>query len=143
MCTPSSVKLENEITITNYIHQWCLNAPYAYGTIIHTIRVWLYHTRIRVWYVPYAYGTNTRMVQNIAMNDYACILIWDAHTRMGHNIVPYAYGISHTRMGRPIRVWANIRIWGRTETIFGHLRDGDVPSSISMQPVYSGTTRYR
>ena len=48
------------------------------------------------------------------MNDYACILIWDAHTRMGHNIGPYAYGISHTRMGRPIRVWANIRIWGRT-----------------------------
>ena len=48
------------------------------------------------------------------MNDYACILIWDAHTRMGHNIVPYAYGISHTRMGRPIRVWDNIRIWGRT-----------------------------
>ena len=48
------------------------------------------------------------------MNDYACILIWDAHTRMGHNIVPYAYGISHTRMGRPIRVWHNIRIWGRT-----------------------------
>ena len=30
--------------------------PYAYGTIIHTIRVWLYHMRIRVWYVPYAYG---------------------------------------------------------------------------------------
>ena len=49
------------------------------------------------------------------MNDHACILIWDAHTRMGHNIGPYAYGISHTRMGHPIRVWANIRIWGRTE----------------------------
>ena len=49
------------------------------------------------------------------MNDHACILIWDAHTRMGHNIVPYAYGISHTRMGRPIRVWDNIRIWGRTQ----------------------------
>ena len=31
--------------------------PYAYGTIIHTIRVWLYHMRIRVWYIPYAYGT--------------------------------------------------------------------------------------
>ena len=30
-----------------------------------------------------------------------------SHTRMG---VPYEY----TRMGRPIRVWANIRIWGRT-----------------------------
>ena len=40
------------------------------------------------------------------MNDHACILIWDAHTRMGHNIGPYAYGTSHTRMGRPIRVWA-------------------------------------
>ena len=25
-------------------------APYAYGTIIRTIRVWLYHMRIRVWY---------------------------------------------------------------------------------------------
>ena len=48
------------------------------------------------------------------MNDHACILIWDAHTRMGHNIVPYAYGISHMRMGHPIHVWANIRIWGRT-----------------------------
>ena len=55
------------------------------------------------------------------MNDYACILIWDAHMRMGHNIVPYAYGISHTCMGCPIRVWANIRIWGRTSlTAFGH-----------------------
>ena len=43
------------------------------------------------------------------------ILIWDAHTRTGHNIDPYAYGISHTRMGRPIRVWADIRIWGRTD----------------------------
>ena len=31
-----------------------------------------------------------------------------SHTRMG---VPYEY----THMGRPIRVWANIRIWGRTE----------------------------
>ena len=51
------------------------------------------------------------------MNDDACILIWDAHTRMGHNIVPYAYGISHTRMGRPIRVWDNIRIWGRTSPL--------------------------
>ena len=48
------------------------------------------------------------------MNDYACILIWDAHTRMGHNIGPYTYGIFHTRMGRPIRLSANIRIWGRT-----------------------------
>ena len=51
------------------------------------------------------------------MNDYACILIWDAHTRMGHNIGPYAYGISHTRIGRPIRVWAIILIWGRTGTL--------------------------
>ena len=33
------------------------------------------------------------------------------HTRMG---VPYEY----THMGRPIRVWANIRIWGRTVTPF-------------------------
>ena len=29
---------------------------YAYGTNSHTIRVWLYHMRIRVRYVPYAYG---------------------------------------------------------------------------------------
>ena len=33
-----------------------------------------------------------------------------SHTRMG---VPYEY----THMGRPIRVWANIRIWGRTCTL--------------------------
>ena len=33
-----------------------------------------------------------------------------SHTRMG---VPYEY----THMGRPIRVWANIRIWGRTSAI--------------------------
>ena len=32
-----------------------------------------------------------------------------SHTRMG---VPYEY----THMGRPIRVWDNIRIWGRTVT---------------------------
>ena len=30
--------------------------PYAYGTNSHTIRVRSYRTRIRVWYVPYAYG---------------------------------------------------------------------------------------
>ena len=39
------------------------------------------------------------------------ILIWDkmlSHTRMG---VPYEY----THMGRPICVWDNIRIWGRTD----------------------------
>ena len=35
-----------------------------------------------------------------------------SHTRMG---VPYEY----THMGRPIRVWDNIRIWGRTVTISG------------------------
>ena len=39
-------------------------APYANGTIIRTIRVWLHHMRIRIWYVPYAYSINTRMVQN-------------------------------------------------------------------------------
>ena len=41
------------------------------------------------------------------------ILIWDkmlSHTCMG---VPYKY----THMGRPIRVWANIRIWDRTVVI--------------------------
>ena len=41
------------------------------------------------------------------------ILIWDKllpHMRTG---VPYEY----THMGRPICVWANIRIWGRTDTI--------------------------
>ena len=38
--------------------------------------------------------------------------MWDkmlSHTRMG---IPYEY----THVGRPIRVWANIRIWGRTAT---------------------------
>ena len=35
-----------------------------------------------------------------------------SHTRMG---VPYEY----THMGRPIRVWDNIRIWGRTCIFFG------------------------
>ena len=38
------------------------------------------------------------------------VLIWGkmlSHTRMG---VPYEY----THMGHPIRVWADIRIWGRT-----------------------------
>ena len=45
---------------------------------------------------------------SIVMNDHACILIWDAHMHMRHNIVPYAYRISHTCMGRPILVWANI-----------------------------------
>ena len=47
-----------------------MHAPYAYGTIMRTIRVWLYHMRIRVWYVPYAYGINTRMVQNINIHKY-------------------------------------------------------------------------
>ena len=31
-------------------------AIYSYGIIINTIRVWLYHVHIRVWYRPYAYG---------------------------------------------------------------------------------------
>ena len=48
------------------------------------------------------------------MYRYSCIAIWDAHTRTGHHIGPYAYGMSRTRMGRPIRVRGNIRIWGRT-----------------------------
>ena len=40
-----------------------------------------------------------------------------SHTRMG---VPYEY----THMGRPIRVWANIRIWGRTDLLIAWcLRD--------------------
>ena len=47
-------------------------APYAYGTIIRTIRD---HMRIRVWYVPYAYGINTRMVQNIYIYTVPCT-IW-------------------------------------------------------------------
>ena len=34
-----------------------------------------------------------------------------SHTRMG---VPYEY----THMGRPIRIWANIRIWGRTTQLY-------------------------
>ena len=45
---------------------------------------------------------------------YVCILILDDHTRMGQHYVPYAYEIPHTRTGRPIRVWADICIWGKT-----------------------------
>ena len=48
----------------------------------------------------------------VATNDHACILIWDVHMCMGHNIGPYAYGISHTRMGRPIRVYGPIYAYG-------------------------------
>ena len=39
---------------------------------------------------------------------------------MGQNAVPYAYGhpiYEYTHMGRPIHVWANIRIWGRTKPL--------------------------
>ena len=51
----------NSVTICVYIYVWydpCHTRmvqyiPYAYGTIIHTIRVWLSHMQIRVWYVPY------------------------------------------------------------------------------------------
>ena len=75
--------------------------------IINYLKVILY-TKIDAW-----------SACSIAMNDHACILIWDAHTRMGHNIVRYAYGISPTHMGRPIRVWANIHIWGRTLLLCG------------------------
>ena len=38
----------------SYTHMVRIAVPYAYGC---TIRVWLYRTRIRIWYVPYAYGT--------------------------------------------------------------------------------------
>ena len=43
--------------------------PYAYGTILYTIRVWynfIYHTCMVQFYIPYAYGTgtyHTRMVR--------------------------------------------------------------------------------
>ena len=36
-------------------------------------------------------------------------------------IGPYAYGTSHTRMGRPIRVWDIIRVWAN---IMSHTRMG-------------------
>ena len=36
---------------------------------------------------------------------------------MGQNVVPYEY----THMGRPIRVWANIHVWGRTAIYHGIL----------------------
>ena len=42
-----------------------------------------------------------------------------SHTCMG---VPYEY----THMGRPIRVWANIPIWGRTITIDDYNVSGTV-----------------
>ena len=41
-----------------------------------------------------------------------------SHTCMG---VPYEY----TRMGRPIRIWANIRIWGRTAICIANSSDVD------------------
>ena len=51
---------------------------------------------IRVWYVPYAYGINTHMVQKMD--------------------IPYEY----THMGRPmhtrIYIWDKILIWDRTTT---------------------------
>ena len=56
---PRSVKRECSIYIAmalmNKLYTPCSGvsyAPYAYGTIIRTIRVWLYHMRIRirVWY---------------------------------------------------------------------------------------------
>ena len=43
-----------------------------------------------------------------------------SHTRMG---VPYEY----THMGRPIRVWDNIRIWGRTSAPLYYLLTCVIP----------------
>ena len=61
---------------STYIASYGLNELTIYtsglictSTVIRTIRVWLYHMRIHVWYVPYAYGINTRMVQ-ILQNSY-------------------------------------------------------------------------
>ena len=37
---------------------------------------------------------------------------------MGQNAVPYmGVPYEYTHMGRPIRVWDNIRIWGRTDSL--------------------------
>ena len=99
---------------------YAYNGPYAYGTMLCPIRVWASHMRIRVWDVPYPYGPvyayrAQHMYCPICV--YRPIRVWDvpyaygkSHTRMGQSCVPYEY----TRMGRPIRVWAGIRIWGRT-----------------------------
>ena len=61
---------------------WYLHVIHRYTRMVRTIRVWSY--RMRVWYVPYAYG------------------------------IKYAYGTYHTRMVCTIRVRYKIRVWYRT-----------------------------
>ena len=71
------------------IHVWYtksmyhIRMVYAYSTyrmhVLYHTRI-SYHTRmvhtIRVWYIPYAYGINTRMVQNMHMvcTIYTCVV---------------------------------------------------------------------
>ena len=50
-----------------------------------------------------------------------------SHTRMG---VPYEY----THIGRPIRVWANIRIWGRTVVTCMGTSSGGLPDMYTRSP---------
>ena len=81
------------------MHAWMRQARIIYLLQL-PIRVWGSHTRMGTHTrmgCPYAYGTKKI-----------------AHTRMG---CPYVHGMSHTRMGRPIRVWAKIRIWYGTCSI--------------------------
>ena len=59
--------------------------------------------RIRIWYVPYAYGINMRMVQNIdtsiamlSARNTSLYTYGTYHMRMVYKIVPYAYGTYHT-----------------------------------------------
>jgi len=47
--------------------------------------------------MPYAYRTP--------------ICVWDSKT------IPYTYGISHTHIGRPIRIWDKICVLYRTEVL--------------------------
>ena len=61
---------------------------------------------------------------------------------MGHNIGPYAYGISHTRMGYPIRVWANIRAYGAeqyNQTVYSITNTDNIVAGVTV-PV--STTGY-
>ena len=53
------------------------SVPYAYGTIFRTISVWLYRTRIRMWYVPYAYGTKYAYgIEHVAINCFVVINLY-------------------------------------------------------------------
>ena len=70
--------------------------------------------RIRVWYVPYAYGINTRMVQNIATNR----VVVSFHIVILRIFFGDSYYTDRTDMD-PTRPAAKIRTHG--PTTFQHL----------------------